>query len=178
MKVPDGLARAGFGTFRHLPAAVRRQLVRWWAPSYTVGVICVVVDGDRVLLVRHSYRRDWGAPGGLLDRGELPEHAAGRETLEEVGLDIVLDDGPIPVVWPRYRRLDLVYASRPAPGADVAALVPSSPEIVEVRWHGLGALPPLQPDTSEALRALRLLSERPRRTRSEAPSERRDGGAW
>lgn len=178
MKVPDGVARAVFRSFGHLPAAVRRQLVRWWAPSYTVGVICVVIDGDRVLLVRHSYRRDWGAPGGLLDRGELPDHAAGRETLEEVGLDVVLDAGPVPVLWPRYRRIDLVYTSRPAPGAEVAALGPTSPEIVEVRWHGLGALPPLQPDTSEALRALRLLSERRRGILSEAPSEHTGGGAW
>ena len=35
------------------------------------GVRCVLVHGDELLLVRHSYGdRRWGLPGGLIKRSE------------------------------------------------------------------------------------------------------------
>jgi 8-oxo-dGTP pyrophosphatase MutT (NUDIX family) len=49
-------------------------------------------DG-RVLLVEPNYREDgtWTLPGGTIesDRGETPRQGARRETLEEIGLDVV-----------------------------------------------------------------------------------------
>ena len=51
-----------------------------------VGVKCVVVHGDRVLLVRHTYgRRSWDLPGGTVRRREVPIDAARREMHEELG---------------------------------------------------------------------------------------------
>jgi 8-oxo-dGTP pyrophosphatase MutT (NUDIX family) len=51
------------------------------------GVKCVVTDGDRVLLVRHTYgRRSWDVPGGSIKRRESPLSAARREMGEELGL--------------------------------------------------------------------------------------------
>ena len=51
------------------------------------GVKCVITDGDRVLLVRHTYgSRAWDLPGGAARRGEPPLQTASREMEEELGL--------------------------------------------------------------------------------------------
>jgi 8-oxo-dGTP pyrophosphatase MutT (NUDIX family) len=150
------MVRGGLRLFGRLPPVVRRLLVRVWAPSYTVGAICVVVEGDRTLLVRQSYKRLWGAPGGLLDRGEQPEDAAVREVREEVGLRVEVTGTPVPMVWPKLHRVDLAYRCRLATGVTPDAAVPSSPEIEEARWFALTELPQLQHGSAEALRILGL----------------------
>ncbi len=44
------------------------------------GVKCVLVDSDRILLVRHTYGpNEWDFPGGGLKRNEAPLSAARRE---------------------------------------------------------------------------------------------------
>ncbi|MEV3857183.1 NUDIX hydrolase [Streptomyces sp. NPDC050095] len=47
-------------------------------------------DAGRVLLVEPNYREGWALPGGTVesDTGETPRQGAGRETLEEIGLDV------------------------------------------------------------------------------------------
>lgn len=153
-------ARARFerrvlGGYRHLPAVVRRWLVRRVAPSYTVGGLCVVERADgRVLLVRHAYRPRWGLPGGFLKRGEGSADGARREVREEVGLDIDLVGEPAVVVAPEWRRVDVVFRARPAAGADSDAVEARSPEIEEVRWFGRDHLPQLQEEAAEAMVAL------------------------
>jgi 8-oxo-dGTP pyrophosphatase MutT (NUDIX family) len=53
-----------------------------------VGVKCVLTDGDRVLLVRHTYgAAEWLLPGGSVKRGEDPFAAARREMHEELGIE-------------------------------------------------------------------------------------------
>ena len=141
--------------FRRLPVRARRRVVRVLAPSFTVGAICMIERPDgAVLLVRQSYRKSWGVPGGLLKRGETPEDAARREVYEEVGLRIDLVGEPAMVVDPVPRRVDLVFRARPAAGEDPALARPGSPEIVEAAWFALDALPDLQAETSSALVAL------------------------
>lgn len=51
----------------------------------TVGVRAVLLDGRKVLLVRHTYTPGWQFPGGGVEPGETAEFAAARETLEETG---------------------------------------------------------------------------------------------
>ncbi len=44
---------------------------------------------DRILLVKPHYKQVWHLPGGLMEQDESPRQAAQRETLEEVGLEVV-----------------------------------------------------------------------------------------
>ena len=149
-------------TFRLLPRALRLRVVHTLTPSYTVGAVVVVERPDgAVLLVRHSYRRRWGLPGGLLQRGEEIEAAARREALEEVGLDVDLEGEPAVVVDPDARRVDIVFRARPLAEAEVDELSPRSPEVVDVRWFDAAALPELQHETAGALVALARATARP-----------------
>jgi 8-oxo-dGTP diphosphatase len=141
--------------FRRLPRRWRLFVVHRLAPNFTVGAICVVERDDGALLfLRHSYRRRWGLPGGLLQRGETVVDAARREAKEEVGLEIELIGEPVVVVDPEPRRVDVVFQARPLPGADSSTATPRSPEVVEVRWFSRQNLPELQHEASGALAAL------------------------
>lgn len=141
--------------FGRLPRRVRRLLVRLGSPKYTVGAICIIERDDGALLfVRHTYWNLWGTAGGLAKRGEPPEAAAVRETMEEVNLAIDLVGEPAFVVDPRLHRVDAVFLARPAAGADLAAVRPSSPEIESLQWFARDELPTLQSETVSAMRAL------------------------
>jgi 8-oxo-dGTP diphosphatase len=146
--------------YRRLPRLGRRWVVRTIAPKYTVGAMAIVERPDgSVLLVRHSYRRRWGVPGGLLKRGEHPEVALRREVLEEVGVEVDLLGEPAVVVDPDPQRVDLVFRGRLRdPDAEPR---PVSAEILEVGWFGPDELPELQFETSGALMALARSSRNP-----------------
>lgn len=147
--------RMALKVFGALPRRVRRALVRLGSPKFTVGAICIVQrEDDSVLLVRHSYYRSWGTPGGLAKRHERPELAAVRETLEEVGLRVELVGEPVVVVEPVPHRVDIVFLARPADGENPDRARPTSPEIEAVQWFPLEEFPKLQPETVTALRAL------------------------
>jgi ADP-ribose pyrophosphatase YjhB (NUDIX family) len=56
-----------------------------------VGVSAVIVEGDRVVLVRRGTEPmagQWSIPGGLLELGETMRAGAVREALEETGLQV------------------------------------------------------------------------------------------
>ena len=151
-----------YRVWRVLPWPVRVFLVRRATPSFWVGALCMVERADgALLLVRQSYRRGWGLPGGLLKRNEEPADAAAREAQEEVGLDLVLDDAPTVVVDPRSRRVDIVYRARPIGEQEPS---PRSQEIVETRWFSTDDLPRLQ---GEAARAIMAMSRTSRPTHPE-----------
>jgi len=153
--VSERLHRSALKVFGALPRRLRRVLVRLGSPKYTVGAICIVQrDDGAILLVRHSYWRLWGTPGGLAKRHERPDVAARRETLEEVALHVELVGEPAVVVEPVPHRVDIVYLARPAPGVRPDSAHPSSPEIETAEWFALDALPTLQPETVTALTAL------------------------
>jgi len=141
--------------YRLLPRPARLFLVHRLAPSFTVGAICVIERADgAVLLVRHSYRRRWGFPGGLLQRNEDVRDAARREALEEVDIDIDLVGEPAVVVDPDARRVDVIFRARPTAKARLDRIRPTSAEIVDARWFPRDALPELQHEASGALVAL------------------------
>lgn len=60
----------------------------WWhlrRPRHEGALVAIYV-GRALLLVKSSYRAEWGFPGGSLRRGETPDAAAQREMEEEIGL--------------------------------------------------------------------------------------------
>jgi ADP-ribose pyrophosphatase YjhB (NUDIX family) len=55
----------------------------------TQGVICLIVSGDELLLIRHTYGRSaWTLSGGGLKKTETKEEAIKREVKEELGFNI------------------------------------------------------------------------------------------
>ena len=162
---------AALQLYRRLPRAARLFVVHRMTPSFTVGAICVVERGDgALLLVRHSYRRQWGFPGGLLQRGEEVAVGARREAREEVGIDIELLGEPTVVVDPAPRRVDVVFRAR---AGDPDAARACSPEIVELAWFPPDELPQLQHEAASALVALARARGRPGST---GPAARAEAG--
>jgi ADP-ribose pyrophosphatase YjhB (NUDIX family) len=148
--------------FRRLPGRLRRTVVRVVAPTFSVGAVCVIERADgRVLLIRQSYRRHWGLPGGLLQRHEHPSDAARREIFEEVGLEVKLVSEPAVVIDATPRRIDIVYRARPERDGEADDVRPSSVEIVEAKWFAPTELPDLQWETAQAIQALARASLSP-----------------
>lgn len=70
-----------------------------------VGVGAVVLDGERVLIVKRKYEPlagQWSLPGGAVDVGETLEECLAREIREETGLEIAV--GPVIEVLDRITR--------------------------------------------------------------------------
>jgi 8-oxo-dGTP pyrophosphatase MutT (NUDIX family) len=84
MRLPVPLARLGYrAAYRalHLLTLIRGRSM--------IGVKCMLFEGERVLLVRHSYGPSaWTFPGGAIKRDEPPAATATREIQEEVGITI------------------------------------------------------------------------------------------
>lgn len=133
-----------------LPVGLRRWAYRraysllrvYWLVLHprTVGAKCVLTDGDRVLLVRHTYgRAEWELPGGAIRRREQPLHAARREMLEELGIE--LDD--LRPLGELHGNLDHHPATLHCFAADIHGreLKLDPGEIERVDWFARAALP-------------------------------------
>lgn len=53
-----------------------------------MGVRILMVQNDKVWLIRHTYLTGWFMPGGGLNRNETIEQAARREAREETGAEL------------------------------------------------------------------------------------------
>lgn len=106
-----------------------------------VAVALLEHDGA-IMMVRRNTEPGmglWALPGGYVDRGEVVESAACRETLEETGLVVEVE------------RLLGVHSEEGSPVVMIAYTVTfkggdlrvASEEIQEVGFFPLGSLPPL-----------------------------------
>jgi ADP-ribose pyrophosphatase YjhB (NUDIX family) len=63
----------------------------WYASLPTVYVAAgglITDSAGGILLVKPNYRDHWGFPGGIVDFGEPPHEACGRELSEELGVSL------------------------------------------------------------------------------------------
>jgi 8-oxo-dGTP diphosphatase len=131
-------------------------IAREFPDAPRVGVGAVVLDGERVVLVKRGRppgQGKWSIPGGLVGLGERLEEAAAREVEEECGLSIrilglcgVIDrivraDGTEPV---RYHWVIIDYVA-----AVTGGTLSAGSDAAEARWVPLAELD--RYDTTEGL---------------------------
>lgn len=94
----------------------------WWGkkPRKSARVL-IIRDGKLLTFLRKRYSKvtgEWieyySIPGGGIDRGETPEHAAIRELYEEMGIGIALEGLVAHRVSRKYEHY--IYAARIANG--------------------------------------------------------------
>jgi ADP-ribose pyrophosphatase YjhB (NUDIX family) len=123
-----------------------------------VGVGAVILDGDRVLLVKRGAppaQGKWSVPGGLLRLGETVEAAVVREVEEECGISVRLDGivGVVNRIIPdadgriRYHYVLIDYLAAPH-GEEARA----GSDATEIRWVPVAELD--RCDTTEGLAAM------------------------
>jgi 8-oxo-dGTP pyrophosphatase MutT (NUDIX family) len=82
-------------------------------PRFEVACCHVCHDGKLLMLHRADHKsagNKWGMPAGKIDQGESSLEAARRETLEETGIDIPLDQISFQkTFYVRYPDYDFVY---------------------------------------------------------------------
>jgi len=124
-----------------------------------VGVGAIIIEGDRVLLVKRAHppiQGQWSIPGGVLEVGEMVREAAVREAREETGL--VVEPGELLGVYDRilrdpeqrvqYHYVLIDFLCRPVGGELLAAS-----DAAEGRWFRREELPALRlaEDTLEVI---------------------------
>jgi len=108
----------------------------------TFGVRVMLIDGDKIFLIRHTYMPGWQLPGGGVEPGETAEESAAREVFEEGGLRVT---GPMEL-FGIYHKVSSVtnrdhvalYLCREF---EQAVEFRKSFEIAEAGWFALDALP-------------------------------------
>ena len=114
-----------------------------------IGVGAIIIDGDRVVLVKRAHppiQGQWSIPGGVLEVGELVREAAVREAREETGL--IVEAGELLGVFDRvlrdaqkrvqYHYVLIDFLCRPVGGEFLAAS-----DATEVSWFTREELPGL-----------------------------------
>jgi ADP-ribose pyrophosphatase YjhB (NUDIX family) len=124
-----------------------------------VGVGAIIIDGDRVVLVKRAHpplQAEWSIPGGVLEIGELVREAAIREAHEETGLTI--EPGELLGVYDRIlrnpeNRVQYHYVLIDFLCRRVAGDLAAASDAAEVRWFTREELPALKlaEDTLEVI---------------------------
>ncbi len=72
----------------HIVRAQVFLFIKGMLTRMTLGTRGLLIDADKVLLIRHTYVRGWQMPGGGVDPGESAEAGFRREVLEETGYKV------------------------------------------------------------------------------------------
>ena len=108
-----------------------------------LGVNCAVVQDGKILLTLRQDWEVWCLPGGGVEPGESLADAARRETQEETGYQVVLEQLVGLYSEPRWFHRGLhvpVFRARISGGA----LRPQPDEVLEARFFALDELPPVE----------------------------------
>jgi ADP-ribose pyrophosphatase YjhB (NUDIX family) len=116
-------------------------------PLWLVGTTAVVVDGDRLLLVRRADSGDWSPVAGIVEPGEHTADAAEREVLEEASVVAVVERLAEVSVTQEYeypngdrtRYTNLTYRLRYVSGEAAVG----DDESTDVGWFPRDGLPPM-----------------------------------
>jgi 8-oxo-dGTP diphosphatase len=101
-----------------------------------LGADCVRNESGEVLLVKREDFRVWTIPGGATERHETPAQTAVRETLEESGVEVAVDELIGVYSFARADNLMFVYTGHPLGGEPRPTL-----ETVDVRYFAPDSLP-------------------------------------
>lgn len=125
-----------------------------------VGVGAVIIDGERVLLVKRAHpplQAQWSIPGGVLEVGEFVREAAIREAREETGL--IVEAGELLGVYDRVlrneeQRVQYHYVLIDFLCRQIGGELLAASDADEVRWFARGELPALHlaEDTNDVIR--------------------------
>jgi 8-oxo-dGTP diphosphatase len=119
-------------------------------PDPKVAVAVVIVEDNKILLVRRSYNPHagkWALPAGFVDAFENPQQAAIRECLEETGLQVQIV-GLLAVLsgreHPRGADIMIAYCAEITGGK-----LSAGDDADEAAFFGLDELPELAFSTTE-----------------------------
>lgn len=136
--------RITLGLLRYIPSPLLERLIWCTQPKFVMAVAVMVVRQDRVLLLRHRYRRrhPLGLVTGFIEPGEPPRAAACREVQEETGVAVIGDRLRfIRMSFVSRHHLEVVYcleADDSFPQFTPASL---DGEIANGQWYTLDRLP-------------------------------------
>jgi 8-oxo-dGTP pyrophosphatase MutT (NUDIX family) len=74
------------------PGGFRALLNSFLPRKRAISQLLIRDQDDRVLVCQLTYKTDWDLPGGVVEVGESPRLAVGREVHEELGLTIIAGD--------------------------------------------------------------------------------------
>lgn len=118
-----------------------------------VGAAVVLLDGDRVLLVKRGSGATrsglWCIPCGYVDYGEEVREAAAREVLEETGLVVEVGD-PV-FVSSNFHDPEKLTVGVWFEGSVVGGDLAPGDDAVDARWFQVDDLPVLAFDTDAEL---------------------------
>ncbi|WP_413287543.1 NUDIX domain-containing protein [Bdellovibrio sp. HCB337] len=107
-------------------------------PKKRMGVGVVFTSGNKVLVLKPTYKDHWLLPGGVIDENESPREAAIREVKEELGLDVVIEKLIVmDYLHPAGTRTECIQFFFQGPElkpAEVAAIQLQSEEITEYEF--------------------------------------------
>lgn len=154
---PGALRRLALRAFRHIPPGPSHAIIRWTAPTFSMGAVAIIEHDGRVLALRQEHRTGWSLPGGLVDRGERPHQSVVREVREETGLEVTSGDVFATVIDPDLRHVDVIYRVICAERPEVAV----ASEATAAEWFALEELPDPDGPTRRILEAVRSAHQAP-----------------